>query len=101
MLIAALIALLHDHCLYGLCPTRPVQGAAPAHLRVFLPGISLDDISEKFVIGVNGLDMKLLRHHTGVDCRAWVGDYARCGRCLEFGWLLLLLLLMCLIGVRV
>jgi hypothetical protein len=100
MLVATLLALLHDHRLDGLCSTHPVQSAAPAHLRVFLSGVGVDNISEKFVVGVNGLDMKLLRHHTGVDGCAWVRNDAGCRGRLELGGLKVLLL-MCLVGVRV
>lgn len=78
MLVATVLALLDDHRLYGLSSAHPVQCAAPAHLRVFLPGVGLDDISEKFVVGVNRLDMKFLRHHTGVDRCARVRNYAGC-----------------------
>jgi hypothetical protein len=96
MLIAALLTQLQNYSLYGPCPTLSIQSDTTTHLRVFLPGGSLDNISEKFVIGVNGLDVKLLRHHTGVNCSAWVGDDAGCrGRFKLRG--LLLLLLLCLV----
>ena len=101
MLVATLLALLHDHRLYGLSSTYPVQSAAPAHLRVFLSGVGVNDISEKFVVGVNWLDMKLLRHHTRVNCSARVRNYAGGRGRLKLGGLQLLLLLMCLVGVRV
>jgi hypothetical protein len=100
MLVATLFALLHDYRLYGLRSTHPVQSAAPAHLRVFLSGVGLDDISEKFVVGVNWLDMKLLRHHTRVNGCARVRNDAGCRGRLELGRILLLLL-MSLVGVRV
>ncbi len=98
MLVATLLALLHNHRLDGLSSTHPVQSAAPAHLRVFLSGVGLDDISEKFVVGVNWLDMKLLRHHTGVDGCARVRNDTRCRGRLELGGLQVLLL-MSLVGV--
>ena len=60
----------------------------------------MDDISEKFVIGVDGLDVKLLRHHTGVDCCARVRNDAG-GRGRFQLRRLQLLVLMCLVGVRV
>lgn len=61
----------------------------------------MDDISEKFVVGVNWFDMKLLRHHTRVNgCARVRNDAGGRGR-LELGGVQLLLLLMSLVGVRI